>query len=88
MAPINLRKRKTSPDSLVRLLRMISFIDALMAILTLQNTMIMVNTDTEGVKKMLPLTAWTSGAVWLGILILSVSAIINGIRQVKGNDKP
>ena len=24
----------------------------------------------------------------LGILILSVSAIINGIRQVKGNDKP
>ncbi|MBQ7601297.1 MAG: hypothetical protein IJU49_03935 [Lachnospiraceae bacterium] len=84
MASIHLKKRKLSSNCLVRLLRTISFIDALVAILTLQNTLIMVISDERGLSKMLPLTAITSGAVWLFILVLSVLAIRRGIRQIKG----
>ncbi len=81
MTSMHLKRRKASQDCLVRLLRTINFIDALVAVLTLQNTLIMVN-GGDGIQKMLPLTAATSGAVWLAILILSVSAIVNGIRQL------
>ena len=84
MASIHLKKRKLSSNCLVRLLRTINFIDALVAILTLQNTLIMVISDERGLSKMLPLTAITSGAVWLFILVLSVLAIRRGIRQIKG----
>ena len=84
MASIHLKKRKLSSNCLVRLLRTINFIDALVAILTLQNTLIMVISDERGLSKMLPFTAITSGAVWLFILVLSVLAIRRGIRQIKG----
>ena len=83
MASVNLKKRKRSPDCLVRLLRTISFIDALVAILTLQNTLIMVNSGGAAMEEMLPLTALTSGAVWLAAFLLSVSAIAKGIRHPK-----
>lgn len=73
MASINLKKRKRSSDCLVRLLRTINFIDALVSILTLQNTLIMVNAGGEG---MITLTSLTSGAVWIVILVLSVLAIM------------
>ena len=85
MASVNLKKRKRSPDCLVRLLRTISFIDALVAVLTLQNTLIMVNSGGGSMREMLPLTAATSGAVWLAVFLLSVSAIAKGIRQLKEN---
>ncbi len=42
MVFVNLRKRKVSSDNLVWLLRTINFIDALVSILILQNTLIMV----------------------------------------------
>ena len=83
MASIHLKKRTLSSNGLVRLLRTINFIDALVAILTLQNTLIMVNSDESGLSEMLPLTAITSGAIWLFILVLSVLAIHRGIRQIK-----
>ena len=70
MASVNLRRRKRSSDILVRLLRTIGFIEALVSILTLQNTLIMVNSG-GGSGSMLTLTALTSGAIWLGILIIS-----------------
>lgn len=47
MASINLKRRNRSADSLIRLLRTIGFIDALVSILVLQNTLIMVNTNGE-----------------------------------------
>ena len=82
MASVNLKRRKRASDSLVRLLRTISFIDALVSILTLQNTLIMV--VSGGSKNgMLTLTAFTSGAIWLVILIISVSVLITGIRVMK-----
>ncbi len=82
MASVNLRKRRVSSDSLVWLLRTITFIDALVSILTLQNTLIMVNSDGDS-RSMLPLTAITSALVWIAVLLLSVHSIVKGVRQVK-----
>ena len=42
MASINLKRRKKTSNILVKLLRSISFIDALVSVITLQNTLIMV----------------------------------------------
>ncbi len=82
MASVNLRKRRASSDSLVWLLRTISFIDALVSILTLQNTLIMVNSDGDNLS-MLPLTAITSALVWIAVLLLSVHSIVKGIKIIK-----
>lgn len=82
MASINLKRRNRISDSLIRLLRTINFIDALVSILALQNTLIMVNSKGE-VNGMLPLTSITSGAIWLAILIISVSALVKSIRSIK-----
>ncbi len=82
MASINLKRRNRSADSLIRLLRTIGFIDALVSILVLQNTLIMVNTN-GGDGEMLPLTAITSAAVMVAVLLLSAAAIIKGIARAK-----
>ena len=82
MASINLKKRISSSDSLVRLLRTISFIDSLISILTLQNTLIMVH-SAGGDLSMLPLTSVTSAIVWIAALLLSVHAIAEGLRRRK-----
>jgi len=87
MASINLGKRKASQDVLVRQLRTISFIDALVSILTLQNTLIMVCSNGAD-PDMLPLTAITSALVWAAVLFMSLSAIIKGIRRIKANKDP
>ena len=85
MASVNLKKRKRSADNLVRLLRTISFIEALVSVLTLQNTLIMVNMKGDG-SEMLKLTAVTSAAIMLAVLALSVSAMIIGVSRRKTAD--
>ena len=82
MASVNLGKRKVSSDSLVWLLRTISFIDALVSVLTLQNTLIMVESSGEN-PGMLPLTTVTSAVVWVAVLVMSLSAIVKGIRRIQ-----
>lgn len=82
MASVNLSRRKVSSDSLVWLLRTIGFIDALVSILTLQNTLIMVHSSGEN-PGMLPLTAITSALVWVTVLVLSFCAIMKGIKRIK-----
>lgn len=82
MASVNLKKRKKSENRLIRLLRTINFIDALVSILTLQNTLIMVNLKGEG-NQMLTLSAFTSAAIMLTVLVLSVVAIRKGIVGLK-----
>ncbi len=82
MASINLKKRTRSADRLVRLLRVISFIDALVSILVLQNTLIMVNAKDD-YASLLPLTAASSAAVMAAVLLLSVLALRKGIRSMK-----
>ena len=82
MASVNLKRRKRSSNRLVRLLRTISFIDALVSVLTLQNTLIMVIMNGDG-SEMLTLSAITSAAIMLAVLALSFSAMINGIKRRK-----
>ncbi len=82
MASVHLRKKRKSSDSFVRLLRTIGFIEALVSILTLQNTLIMVNLKDEGTE-MLTLSASTSAAVMLTVLALSAAAMIKGVAGLK-----
>ena len=79
-ASVNLVRRRISANNLARLLRTITFIDALVSILTLQNTLIIAASDGDGLKLM-PLTAISSFVVWAVILLLSAGEIRNGIRQ-------
>ncbi len=80
IASVNLFRRRRSANCLVKLLRSINFIDALMSIIILQNTLIMV--ATEGNKlKMMPLTAISSGLIWIAMVILSLSGFIKGIKE-------
>ena len=83
MASIHLRRRRRTRNRFVRLLRTVSFIDALVSILTLQNTLIMVSSN-GGDMGMLPLTAASSAAVWLSTLGLSAAALAHGIREGTG----
>ena len=69
-------------DCLVRLLRRINFIDALVSILVLQNTLIMVNSKGNNAK-MLPLTAATSAVVLIVILFLSVFVLADAVRRIR-----
>ncbi len=80
MASIHFRKKEKTPGSFVRLLQTINFIDALVSIITLQNTLIMVNSKGEDTG-LLPLTALSSGAVWIAILVLSVIAVRRGFKD-------
>ena len=81
-ASVNLVRRRISTNNLARLLRTITFIDALVSILPLQNTLIMVCSNGED-RSMLPLTAITSALVWAAVLAMSLSAIMKGIRRIK-----
>ena len=85
MASVNLKRRKRSSDRLVRLLRTISFIDALVSVLTLQNTLIMINMKSES-SEMLTLSAITSAAIMLVVLVLSVTAMIKGVISLRNKE--
>ena len=61
---------------------MINYIDAFVSILTLQNTLIMVNMKDES-NRMLPLTAVTSAAIMLAVLALSIAALRQGVMRLK-----
>lgn len=73
LASVHLRKRRTSLNPLVRLLRTVSFVDALMSLATLQNTLIMVN--NKDAPSMLLLTAVSTGCMWAGSVFLSAMAM-------------
>ena len=83
MAAVNLKRKGRSVNCLVRFLRTINFIDALLSVVTLQNTLIMVN-DADGGKSMLPLVAATSGLIWGAMLVLSLRELIGEWRHVHG----
>ena len=75
LASINMVKQKRSRNRLVRLLRSINFIDALMSIVTLQNTLIMAVSDGN-TDRLLPLTAAAGGVIWLVIVVVSVQCFL------------
>ena len=82
MASVNLKRRKRSENRLVRLLRTIHFIDALVSVISLQNTLIMVNLKGDG-SGMLTLSAVTSAAILLAVLALSAAALREGVVGLK-----
>ena len=84
MASMNLRRMRKTPDSLVRILRTISFIDALVSILTLQNTLISVN-STEFDRSMFVLAATTSAVIFIAIMVISVISLRKSILRYSGN---
>lgn len=67
VASINMRRKKKTDNLVIKELRTINFIDALLSIAVLQNTLIFVNSVGDS-SSMLTLSAWSS-AVILGIMI-------------------
>ena len=83
MASIHIRrqKRNTRGSILVMELRMINFIDALVSVLTLQNTLIMVNQAKSGANSMLPISAASSGIIYIVIVAITIYMLKKGIQQ-------
>lgn len=81
MASIHMRRQRQRArgNILVAELRTVNFIDALVAILTLQNTLIMVNRTTTDDNAMLPLSAASSAAIYLLIVSMTVRMLRKGL---------
>ncbi len=85
MASIHIQKQKSSNHNnlLVTELRTINFIDALVSILTLQNTLIMVNQSKSSGNDMFVLSAVSSAAIYMFIMFATIRFQIKGFRQLK-----
>lgn len=79
MASINLKKSKKSDDLLIKDLRNINFIDALISVLTLQNTLISVKGENNR-PEMFRLSAVSSG---VGLAVIITLTIINLVQKRK-----
>ncbi|MCD8006986.1 MAG: hypothetical protein LUF29_08505 [Oscillospiraceae bacterium] len=80
MASVNFgsKKKKLSGNILISELRAISLIDAIVSVLSLQNTLIMVEGDTEN---MLRLSAATSGAMYALVLVITIRLLMAKISR-------
>ncbi len=81
MASIHIQKQKRSNNILIAELRTINFIDALVSILTLQNTLIMVKQETN-VNDMLVLSAISSAVIYAVIIFVTVRLLIKGLKKM------
>ena len=85
MASVHLlrQRRRPSGSILVLELRTVNFIDALVSILTLQNTLIMVQETEHGTRHMLPLSAASSAVIYAVIVSLTLRMLRNGMKRLK-----
>ncbi len=83
MASINIQKQKRRNHNhiLIAELRTINLIDAFVSILTLQNTLIMVNQTKSNGNDMLALSAISSAAIYAIIIFVTVHLLIKGIKK-------
>ena len=83
MSAIHLRKRNKVEviDPVVRELRTINFIDALVSILVLQNTLIMVNSAKADIQNMLVLSAVSSAVVYIVVVSISIRLLRSAVKQ-------
>ena len=83
MASIHIvrQRRKPSGNILVAELRTVSFIDALVAVLTIQNTLIMVNRSAADENTMLPVSTVSSAIIYAAIVSITVGMLGKGLRQ-------
>ncbi len=82
IASVNLRRRKRTANSLARLLRAINFIDALVSVIALQNTLIMLEAS-DGEAGLMPLSAVSGGFILLMILVMSFAELVKSLRGLK-----
>lgn len=76
---VHFRKSRKKDKSLLFELRMINMTDALVAVLSLQNALIIANGGmNEG---MHTLTAWTSGGIYLVIVLITIMSFIKVQRS-------
>ena len=75
------QRRRSGGNMLVAELRTVNFIDALVAILTLQNTLIMVNRSETGENSMLPVSAASSAVIYGVIVAVTIRMLREGLRQ-------
>lgn len=80
-ASINLKRKKKTDNVLVKELQSINFMDALISILTLQNTLIAVASDGTNADNMLALTATTSTVILGVITVMSISGVFKSINK-------
>lgn len=80
---VHIRRQHCRPSRniLVAELRTVHFIDALVSVLTLQNTLIMVNGTKSDQESMLPVSAASSAAIYIVIVSLSVRMLRTGMAQ-------
>lgn len=74
------QRQRSGGNILVAELRTVNFIDALVAILTLQNTLIMVTGTTTGENYMLPLSAASSAVIYAVIVAITVRMLRRGLE--------
>lgn len=88
MASIHIGRLRRSPrgNILIAELRTVNFIDALVSILTLQNTLIMVSGTTTGKNAMLPLSAASSAVIYAVIVAITIRMLQKSLRQISIND--
>lgn len=80
MASANMKRARHTKDILVKLLRNINFIDAVISILTIQNTLLVVKASADR-QDMIVLAA-ISSAVGLGVIVfMTVWNIVQGRKQ-------
>ena len=82
MASIHISRQRRRPrgNILVAELRTVNFIDALVAVLTLQNTLIMVNRTTARENAMLPVSAASSAVIYAVIVSITARMLWKGLR--------
>lgn len=83
MAFIHLHRQKRSNhhNILIAQLRTINLIDALVSILTLQNTLIMVNQEKTSSSDMLTLSAVSSAVIYAVIILITLRLLIAGLKK-------
>lgn len=83
MASIHMgrHRRRSGENILVAELRTVNFIDILVSVLTLQNTLIMVNRTATRGNDMLPLSATSSAAIYAMIVAITLRMLRKGTEQ-------
>lgn len=76
---IHFRKSRKKDNSLLFELRMINMTDALVAVLSLQNALIIANGGIN--EEMRTLTAWTSGGIYLVIVLITIMSFIKAQKS-------
>lgn len=86
MASIHIarQRRRSGGNLLAAELRTVNFIDALVAILTLQNTLIMVNRAKADESTMLPVSAASSAVIYVVIVAITVRMLQKGLSETSG----